>query len=96
MLIPINDTWRINSDKYQWIVERQTEYNRKATGEKYKMWEPVTYHPKLNKAAEWIKSQHCRETLDATLSQVLDDAEKLHTVISRAVIGITDDDRKKK
>ncbi len=48
MIILINDTYRINRDEYQWIIEKRAPRSDK----KRKQWQARTFHANLNQVME--------------------------------------------
>ena len=54
-VIPINDQYRITSDRYQWMIQEK----RNRTG-KAEEWEPKSYFPTLEGAVKELGEQMVR------------------------------------
>jgi len=97
MIIPINDTYRINSDSYQWKVEKFSHIIKSGEDIGKERWKALTYHGELDKAVQRCAERMIRETdctgiaeaekaverIAATLKEAIGDRLNISVVISR-------------
>jgi len=79
MMIPINDRYRISSDRYQWMIQEA----RTRKGEK--VWESKWFFGTFPAAVKGLWELMVRESDAQTLVDALADAEKITTTLSQAL-----------
>ena len=79
MMIPINDRYRINSDRYQWMIQEA----RTRKGDK--VWESKWFFGTFPAAVKGLWELMVRESDAQTLVDALADAEKITTTLSLAL-----------
>ena len=79
MMIPINDRYRISSDRYQWMIQEA----RTRKGEK--VWESKWFFGTFPAAVKGLWELMVRESDAQTLVDALADAEKITTTLSLAL-----------
>ena len=79
MIIPVNERFRIKSDRYQWIIQR------KRTRDGHEVWESQTYYPSVDGAVRSLGERMGRESKTQTLADALLEVEKIATMLSQAL-----------
>ena len=79
MMIPINDRYRISSDRYQWMIQEA----RTRKGDK--VWESKWFFGTFPAAVKGLWELMVRESEAQTLVDALADAEKITTTLSHAL-----------
>ena len=79
MMIPINDRYRISSDRYQWMIQEA----RTRKGDK--VWESKWFFGTFPAAVKGLWELMVRESDAQTLVDALADAEKITTTLSQAL-----------
>ena len=71
MNIPLNDDYRLSSDKYQWMVQRKDGQHTKGKLRGQTKWRSLSFHPTATKAvqhhAETLFRQSDAETIDEAI-----------------------------
>ena len=79
MIIPINDKFRITSDRHQWMVQE------KRTRQGNPKWESRQFYPTFQMALGWLGERLVRESKAETLAEALVDVRNVTTMLSRAL-----------
>ena len=79
MMIPINDRYRISSDRYQWMIQEA----RTRKGDK--VWESKCFFGTFPAAVKGLWELMVRESEAQTLVDALADVEKITTTLSQAL-----------
>ena len=79
MMIPINERYRISSDRYQWMIQEV----RTRKGDK--VWESKWFFGTFPAAVKGLWELMVRESDAQTLADALADAEKITTTLSQAL-----------
>ena len=79
-VIPINDQYRITSDRYQWMIQEK----RNRTG-KAEEWEPKSYFPTLEGAVKGLGEQMVRLSGAESIEELIKATENVTTTLSRAL-----------
>ena len=80
MIIPVNERFRIKSDRYQWIIQR------KRTRDGHEVWESQTYYPSVDGAVRSLGERMVRESKTQTLVDALKAVETIATTLSQALM----------
>ena len=83
MKIPLNDDYRLASDKYQWIVQRKRAVVRQ--GKRVEEWENLSYHPTATKAVNHHAETLFRESDAETIDEAIEAAKRITTALSEAL-----------
>ena len=79
MIIPIDEKFRIASDRYQWTIERRR--SRKRNGRSEVEWRGESFHPTFESAAATLGERWVRESeangIAAALCEIKNIASKL-------------------
>ncbi len=78
MIIPINDKYRIATDRYQWKIEEVRR--RKGKPE----WNPILFYATFDRALKDLGELMVRQSDAETLAEALLDIENVCTTISQA------------
>ncbi len=79
MIVPINEQYRIASDRYQWIIQKKR--SRKGEDD----WDPQTFHPTIDSALQSLGELMVRQSKAETLADALDDVRSITTRLSLAL-----------
>ena len=87
MIIPIDENFRISSDKYQWIIQERkvTETGKNAGQER---WANVSYWGTVQGAVKGLGELMVRLHDSDTLTDALEYIEKLTSKLSQALTPI--------
>ena len=77
MIIPINDKFRIASDRHQWIVQE------KRTRQGNPEWESRQFYPTFQMTLCWLGERLVRESKAETLAEALINVENITTMLSQ-------------
>jgi len=87
MILPINDKYRISSDRNQWIIQ---EYKGIATkdGKGRKagepVWKSISFHTNINSTVRRLAEMQIRESDATTLAEALRVVPEVAAAISQA------------
>lgn len=88
MIIPIDKEFRINSDRYQWIVQKYGGVNK--DGEE--VWRSETFHATLGHAVKALGERLCRELptvgIEEAIAGVHEVANRLQQALPSLDIGV--------
>lgn len=86
MIIPINETWRIESDERQWIVNRYAgTITDKTTGEQRDSWKPILFYSSLESAIDELFRRGVRR-IDSDVPAIIQaEVQKLRQDITAAI-----------
>ena len=79
MIIPINDRYRIQSDRYQWIISKSRIRKGK------KEWQPESFYRSFDHALRSLGEQMVRESKAQTLTDALTHVDHVATTLSQAL-----------
>ena len=79
-VIPINDQYRITSDRYQWMI--QEKRNRSGKDEE---WQSTSYFPTLERAVKELGEQMVRLSGAESIEELIKARENVTTTLSRAL-----------
>ena len=79
MEIPINEKYRLNSDEYQWIVQKRRSRKGKVA------WTNLEYHSRLDSAVRSLGELMVRRSKANTLVDALKEVETIATTLSHAL-----------
>ena len=79
MIIPINDRYRIHSDRYQWIIAKSRFRKGK------KEWQPDSFHRSFDHALRSLEELMVRESKAETLAEALTHVDHVATTLSQAL-----------
>ena len=79
MMIPINDRYRISSDRYQWMIQEVR------TRKDDKVWESKWFFGTFPAAVKELGELMVRESKAQTLVDALAEVEKITTTLSQAL-----------
>ena len=79
MEIPINEKYRLNSDEYQWIVQKRRSRKGKVA------WTNLEYHSRLDSAVRSLGELMVRRSKANTLVDALKEVETIATTLSQAL-----------
>ena len=79
MILPINDLYRIASDKHQWIIQKR----RKKKDQD--IWESVSFYPTLEAAINSLRESLVRGSDAEGLSEALAAVKNVTTTLSHAL-----------
>jgi septal ring factor EnvC (AmiA/AmiB activator) len=86
MIIPINSTWRIATDKNGWIVCKNCgKRKNRETGETETNWIRMTYHSSLHAAAHALTDQSIRMIDADSIETITKEIEKMRKEITEAL-----------
>ena len=80
MNIPLDENYRLSSDKYQWMIQKRIFVKDKETGEKVETWKSQNFHPTPEGAIRHHANMRVREQEAETLTEAL---EKIENVVSK-------------
>ena len=78
MIIPINERYRIQSDRYQWIIAKSRFRNGK------KEWQPESFYRSFDHALRSLEELMVRESKAQTLTDALTHVDHVATTLSQA------------
>ena len=78
--IPINDQYRIKSDRYQWMIQEKRHRAGKANE-----WESKSFHPTLEGAVKELGEQMVRLSGAESIEELIKATENVTTTLSRAL-----------
>lgn len=87
MIIPLNKGYRLNSDKYQWMVQKQL-FNENGSPRQRRgidQWESLSFHSTPEKAINHHAGVLVRTTQTQTLSEALEAIESIATELRLAL-----------
>ena len=79
MIIPINERYRIQSDRYQWIIVKSRFRNGK------KEWQPESFYRSFDHALRSLEELMVRESKAQTLTDALTHVDHVATTLSQAL-----------
>ena len=79
MIVPINDRYRISSDRYQWMIQEAR------TRKDDKVWESKWFFGTFPAAVKELGELMVRESKAQTLVDALAEVEKITTTLSQAL-----------
>ena len=79
MEITINEKYRLNSDEYQWIVQKRRSRKGKVA------WTNLEYHSRLDSAVRSLGELMVRRSKANTLVDALKEVETIATTLSQAL-----------
>ena len=79
MIIPINEQYRLRSDEYQWIIEKQRTRKGKED------WQGRFFYTTVKAAVEGLGELMVRRSKANTLVDALKEVEKVTTTLSQAL-----------
>lgn len=89
MIIPINDKYRINSDKHQWFVQQYRGLVKdQKTGEKVESWKGCLFYTDLSKLVTGLSERMLRESNADTLALALVEVETISRTLREALSPI--------
>lgn len=77
--IPVNDKYQIASDKRSWFIQER----RKKKG--VLIWEAVAWYGSLEQTVKSLGNRMVRESCAQGVGELLDEAERVSTVLCRAL-----------
>ena len=83
MILPITEQYRINSDRYQWIIQKP--HQRKRNGELVTEWKSESFFPTFEGALRELGERMVRESEAVGLTQALEDVERVVTTLCQAL-----------
>lgn len=83
MILPINDEYRISSDRYQWIIQKSRQ--RKRNGELVTEWRSESFFSKFEGAIQELGERMVRESEAVGLTRALEDVERVVTTLCQAL-----------
>lgn len=93
MIIPVDQRHRINSDRYQWIIQERADYKDKS-GDLVENWKAVGYHPTLETAVNALYDMKLRLSDVEGLSTALEFAQQTAKQLENALKPILKVDSK--
>lgn len=85
MILPINDKWRIRSEDRQWCVEELRGRGDKA------VWQSVSYHRKLEQAANSLLQRRVRRSEAVGVQEVIDAIDRIEKELVQALSWFNSD-----
>lgn len=91
MIIPINDKYRINSDKYQWIVQKYSSYTATKdsktakAGELVEKWDGILFYTSLSSLAAGLSERMLRESKAEGLAEAMEEVKRVSSTLSEAL-----------
>lgn len=79
MILPINDKYRISSDRHGWAIQ---EFRPKKSGDE---WRPVLYYSDIGKATTGLANLALRTSDAMTLADALAEVESIARQLTRAL-----------
>jgi len=83
VILPINDEYRISSDRYQWMIQKS--YQRKRNGKQVVTWESESFFPTFEGALRELGERMVRESEAVGFAQALEDIERVVTTLCQAL-----------
>ena len=83
MILPINDDYRISSDRYQWIIQKSRP--RKRDGKLIVEWECQSFFPTFEGAVRELGERMVRESDAVGFCEALIAIERVVTTLSQAL-----------
>ena len=83
MILPIDDDFRIASDRYQWIIQKSRP--RKRDGKLIVEWECQSFFPTFEGAVRELGERMVRESDAVGFAQALEDVERVVTTLCQAL-----------
>lgn len=83
MILPINDEYRISSDRYQWMIQKPHKRNR--NGEQVITWESESYFPTFKGALRELGERMVRESEAVGFARALEEVERVVTKLCAAL-----------
>ena len=84
--IPLNDNYRLSSDKYQWIIEKKRKGKDRKTGEPTIEWRGDSYHPTPTKAVQHYAHMQVRTSEASTLTEALENIDEVVRSVTEALV----------
>ena len=83
MILPVDDEFRIASDKNQWIIQKAGK--RKRNGKEVTEWCSESYYPTFESAVGELAQRMVRESDAVGFAEALVEVENVVTTLSRAL-----------
>ena len=81
MIIPVNDTWRINSDSHQWKCEKNMGKDKQGNT----TWISQTFHGSFEQAKKALGHRMIRDLNTETLEDAIEGVKQIHTELEEAI-----------
>ena len=85
MNIPLNDDYRLSSDKYQWIIQKKDGQHTKGKLRGQTKWKSLSFHPTATKAVQHHADTLYRESDAETIDEAIEAAKRIATAIADAL-----------
>ena len=85
MIIPIDDTHRITSDRYQWVIQELSSYFDKNKGEQVETWDNLKFYQTIEGAVNGLFQLKLRLAEGQTLLDALDQVEIVAKTMTEAL-----------
>ena len=83
VILPINEQYRINSDRYQWIIQKARQRNR--NGCLTTEWRSQSFFPTFEGAVQELGERMVRESSAVGFADALVAVENVVTTLSQAL-----------
>ena len=83
MILPINEQYRIRSDRYQWIIQKP--HQRQRNGESVIEWDSQGFYPTFEGVVRELGERMVRESEAVGFAEALEDIERVVTTLSQVL-----------